>query len=209
MGGWDMARTDVYTFWGRVLGVFMVLGGCNGTMSRPVPPVVPIDPNMMVPSSEPAEEARTEEEASEVPETTEPQATAGAVTNTAVSPDEPMEDDEYADVPTGQAAPAPPETRIVHHAELRGRVEAFTGKQLTIEPLVMTSETLPVPGCMANLWVATNSESGEADWRYFSEVKVAASLHFGESMVLDILDASKPGRTMLSPGSRVRVQWEW
>jgi len=123
--------------------------------------------------------------------------------------------------PSNKAEIAPTECRpvesgeVVHYAELRGRVETHAGKRLTIEPLVVTSATLPVPGCMANMFIEMKNDAGNLDWRHFAEVRVASRLHFGMPMEVELVDPIKERQWVqattetLAPGSRVRIQWVW
>ncbi|HRI67967.1 MAG TPA: hypothetical protein PK156_27205 [Polyangium sp.] len=145
-----------------------------------------------------------------------PEVPAPSLVNTdpVLSPDEPVV---YAEtVPSVETTPTlAPTPIVVHAAELRGRVELHAGKRLTIEPLVITSNTYPVPGCLAHLWIETPAEDGVADWKHFAEARVATPLLFGSPMELEILedsaevDEDKPTRPVLQKGVRVRVQWEW
>lgn len=143
--------------------------------------------------------------------------------STTVPPPEPKiadSSDIYADAEMPTAAESPPTDsvttdEVVHRAELRGRVETQAGKRLTIEPLVVTSSTFPVPGCTANLWIAVTNSDGDLDWRHFADVRVANQIRFGEPVELDIIEIEKSAQTNdaatmpLPRGSRVRIQWEW
>lgn len=132
----------------------------------------------------------------------------------------PIEVHEPRPLPSPAPSPAePPATgapiEVVHHAELRGRIEARAGKRLTIEPLVATSSTLPTRGSRADLWVESRSEDGEPDWVLFAEVEVATEVVFGAPMGVDLrAEDGEPGAEgysldELPRGSRVRLEWSW
>jgi len=105
--------------------------------------------------------------------------------------------------------------KVIYAAELRGRIDHQAGRRLTIEPLVVTSATLPVPGCKANLWVESKKKDGASDWMHVSEVQVVKRMEFGMPMEVDIVDEdiqhriARINRGPLSPGSRIRILWEW
>lgn len=137
-------------------------------------------------------------------------------TSDEVYPDEPVvAEDSLETEPVDTPAEVAEATNVVHYAELRGRIETHTGKRLTIEPLVITSATLPVPGCMGQLWVDAKSEDGASNWRHFAQIRVATALRFGMSMDVEVVDEDtefrreNPEIRTLVHGSRVRVEWEW
>ena len=85
---------------------------------------------------------------------------------------------------------------------------------MTIEPLVVTTSTLPEPGCLAQLWVEARQADGSTDWQHYAQIKVATALEFGVPLDVDLVDddgedLENAALPVLRPGSRVRVQWEW
>lgn len=129
-------------------------------------------------------------------------------------PDEPPADVPEEAVPVDEPTEAPESVTVVHYAELRGRIETHAGKRLTIEPLVVTTSTLPEPGCLAQLWIEAKQPDGSTDWQHYAQIKLATALEFGVPMDVDVVDDD--GETLenaalpvLPRGSRVRVQWAW
>lgn len=181
---------------------FLCLSACEAT-TAPRPPQVVIPEA----TAEPAISAAPNESTAEsTADTTEEE--SDVYDDAKVSADKPIAE------ATAPVAPPVPEV-ILHYAELRGRVEAQTGKRLTIEPLVVTSSTYPVPGCMANLWIEATNDRGEMDWRHIAEVRVATQLRFGMPVEVDIVENGKDvrpeklARATVPAGSRVRIQWQW
>jgi len=127
----------------------------------------------------------------------------------------PSEDAQVEESDDSSESETPGADTVVHYAEVRGRVERQAGQRLTIEPLLATSETWPVPGCMADLWVESKTAGGASDWEHFAEVKVVNRLELGMPMEVDIVDdvieehAVKQAHAKLSSGSRLRIQWQW
>lgn len=187
-----MTRTNVWASCVRVALALLFFVNCNAASLTPKQQAVVVEP-----SAEPLQSA-TEQAPEEEPSLAE------------LRPVEPH------GPPTVEPpiVPPPPPPEEVHRAELRGRVETHEGKRLTIEPLMITSYTYPVPGSKAELFVESQQQDGTADWSHFAEVMVAARLHFGMSMELDIVEkeasnAAARALQKLPRGSRVRIQWAW
>ena len=137
--------------------------------------------------------------------------------------------DPYAGVPSKESAVQAPRCwsgtsavpansameTIIYSAELRGRLDHQTGQRLTIEPLVVTSATLPVPGCKAKLSVEAKKVDGVSDWKDVGEVQVVTRVEFGMPVEVDIVDddmahrIARINRGPLAPGSKIRILWEW
>jgi hypothetical protein len=146
--------------------------------------------------------------ASETTSTPDPYATE--TVPIAVPLDEPLLE---SPPPCDESAALAPEIR--HNAELRGTVDRQAGNRLTIEPLVVTSATFPVPGNEAHLWVESKEEADELGWRHVARVRVVTTLRFGMPMEVEMVN-DKPKRSAenlalatLPLGSKVRIQWEW
>lgn len=193
-----MARTNVWAKHGAMGLIWLLFWGCDATSIRP--------PNNAV-----AVESTT---------TTTPEIVSAESTNQGeivAAPEDTRSNENAPNTP--EAAPTectPVESgEVVHYAELRGRVETFAGKRVTIEPLVVTSATLPVPGCLANMFIELKNDRGQLDWRHFSEVRVASRLHFGMPMEVELVEPIKETpkvqdtSEVLAKGSRVRIQWVW
>ena len=197
--GLDMVKANVYAKRGSAFVALFFSLSCDATMRRPAQRVATIESVPRTPSS-----------------VTSPEAIAESVPDTMTTQD-PYEEtpiNKPVDVPDA-GPPSAALVTVIHYAELRGRVDTHKGKRLTIDPLVITSATLPVPGYTADLWIEATEEDRTSDWRHFAAVKVATSLQFGMPMAVDILDdemadnSDKPVRPTLPPGSKVRIQWEW
>lgn len=202
-----MARTNVCVAYSGVLGCVLFVFGCDvPAVTLPVPRVAaaPIVSAVVTQPLIVSEEA--------MPTAPETKSVVGP--NFAVLTDESRVHAGIAPevITEPEAAPAP---AALHTAELRGRVELHMGKRLTIEPLVSTSSTYPVPGCSAHVWIEDSDENGATDWEIFAEARVTTPLVFGVPLELEIVDEyndaddPKPARPALQKGSRVRVQWEW
>lgn len=203
-----MARTNVNTKHGLMGLILLFIWGCDATTTSIRPPNQPVAVESRM--SEP-------EGAAVIPmdyDEAKPEAKPEQIV--AVSEDKPANEN-----PTNTAETAPTECEpvesgeVVHYAELRGRVETHAGKRLTIEPLVVTSATLPVPGCLANMFIEMKNDDGQLDWRHFAEVRVASRVHFGMPMELELVESINESPNVqdtleaLAKGSRVRIQWVW
>ena len=187
-----MARTNVCVARGGVLGCLLLIAACEATVNQPAVHIAPVE---------------VADQVAAISVTAEVQAPTAEKTNPPLSSDEPLVDaTEAASVETEPAQP--PSPAVVHAAELRGRVELHAGARLMIEPLVITSNTYPVPGCLAHLWIETPEEDGVMDWKHFAEARVTTPLLFGTPMELEIVEDLRV-RPALHKGDRVRVQWEW
>lgn len=199
-----MARTNVCTKHGLMGLILLFIWGCDATMASIRPPNQPV-----------AVESRTSEpEGAAVIPTDYVEAKPEAIV--AAPEDKPSNDNPTNTAETAPTECAPVESgEVVHYAELRGRVETHAGKRLTIEPLVVTSATLPVPGCMANMFIEMTNDAGQLDWRHFAEVRVASRLHFGMPMEVEVIESIHESPNVqdaseaLAKGSRVRIQWVW
>lgn len=197
-----MTRTNEGSKHGAMVMILLLFWGCDANTVRPPKQAVPVESATIDPfanSVDPVVQAEKGPEA----------IVAG------------IEDKRANDNPANVAAVAPTEcqpvesSEVVHYAEMRGRIETHTGKRLTIEPLVVTSATLPVPGCMANMFIEMKNDAGQLDWRHFAEVRVASRLHFGMPMEVELVEPIHERQWVqatsetLAKGSRVRIQWVW
>lgn len=203
-----MARTNVCSKQRAVGVILFFIWGCDATTTSIRPPNQPVAVESRM--SEPEGAAVIPMEYVEAKPEAKPEAIVAA------SEDEPLNENPTNHAKTAPTECAPVESgEVVHYAELRGRVETHAGKRLTIEPLVVTSATLPVPGCLANMFIEMPNDAGQLDWRHFAEVRVASRLHFGMPMEVELVAPIKDRPWVqatpeaLAPGSRVRIQWVW
>jgi hypothetical protein len=196
-----MTRTNARTR-GRGIGLALLLGGgCDAATIRPAREVVAVEAEMHQSAA-----SSTAEVLPAVPVATASEAIV------VVPVDKPSDEEVLDSEVEEQEECTPPQSgEVVHYAELRGRIETQAGNRLTIEPLVVTSATLPVPGCLANMWIEAQNAEGNLDWRHFAEVKVATTLRFGMPMEVELIEPIKGHEKpeALPPGSRVRIQWMW
>lgn len=199
-----MARTNVRSKQGAMGVMVLIFWGCEATTTSIRPPNQPVT----------VESRMSEPEVVSIPTTNPVEAVPDAIV--AVSEDKPSNENPTNTANTAPTECAPVESgEVVHYAELRGRVETHAGKRLTIEPLVVTSATLPVPGCLANMFIEMKNDDGQLDWRHFAEVRVASRMQFGMPMEVELVAPIKERQTVqatpeaLAPGSRVRIQWVW
>lgn len=197
-----MTRTNGCAQRAGVALVLLILCHCGVASMGPKQPIVADDPSQKQ-STSTTEQGATATEPIVLPY---PGATRDEMPIKKPSPDDA--------VPPPPIGSPPPASTEVHLAELRGRVETHKGKRLTIEPLVITSNTFPVPGSTAVLWIESKQNNGQDDWREFAEVRVTARMHFGMPMEVDIVEKDAPSAQAQAPetlprGSRVRIQWAW
>lgn len=125
-----------------------------------------------------------------------------------------------APAPTAKAAPpvdAPPPPKptqnevVIHTADLHGKVKGRAGKHITIEPLVSTSQTVPVKGMKGAIY----RESTQDQWLLLAEVVISDTMVPGKPIAVDIVDEKKDvlleGKKVnhFVPGTMVRLRWEW
>lgn len=223
-----MARTNGCWIRTGVLVSVLFLFGCDAMMA-PAGRIVAVGPMQRLPEAVPAApvqcvavpsqmtthpQMKTLPDAPPLPPPVTPSlpdiAPASSPLGNAIDSDEPVETDSIAlaheDVEPDQ---------VVHVATLHGRVTAYAGKRLTIEPLVSTSSTLPEVGSRAELSIMPASEGTVSDWLNFAEVELVDAVTFGEPFHADIVaTADDPGAAAhpfetLSPGARVRLEWTW
>ncbi|AKT40289.1 hypothetical protein [Chondromyces crocatus] len=123
---------------------------------------------------------------------------------------------EHAEPSTpSDAAPSVQSEVVIHHADIHGKIKARAGKRLLVEPLVVTSRTLPVKGNKANLYRVVEPEGGEVEMLLIAEANVALDMEMGKSIALDIVDEKKDvlvsGRKTnhYIPGTKVLLRYEW
>ncbi len=200
-GEFDMAKTNIRVVCVNILVLLLLGTACEPVTMRPAQTAQIVEPAVFV-----AEERPKAAIAIETPRLSH------AAPD--VYPDEPPADVPEEALPVDGPTEAQESVTVVHYAELRGRIETHAGKRLTIEPLVVTTSTLPEPGCLAQLWVEARQADGSTDWQHYAQIKVATALEFGVALDVDLVDddgedLENAALPVLRPGSRVRVQWEW
>ncbi|EYF07710.1 hypothetical protein [Chondromyces apiculatus] len=121
------------------------------------------------------------------------------------------------DAPVAEAPAAKParEEVVIHQADIHGKIKARAGKRIVVEPLVLTSPTLPVKGNKAGLYRVLEPEGGKAEMLLIADVNVATSMELGDSVALDLVDEKKDvliaGKKTnhYVPGTKVLVRYEW
>jgi hypothetical protein len=119
-----------------------------------------------------------------------------------------------ASPPVAEPPPPPPKQQnevVIHTADLHGKVKGRAGKHITIEPLVATSQTVPVKGNKGAIY----RESTQDEWLLLAEVVIADTMVPGKPIAVDIVDEKKDvllgGKKVnhFVPGTMVRLRWEW
>ncbi|UQA58330.1 hypothetical protein [Polyangium aurulentum] len=141
----------------------------------------------------------------------EPKAAPGSAAAT------PME----APAPTAKGAPPAAEPAqklkytkevVIHTADLHGKVKGRAGKSITIEPLVATSEKLPLKGNKGAIYRETTTQD---QWLLLAEIVVTDTMVAGQPISVEIVDEKKDvlldGKKVnhFIPGTMVRLRWEW
>jgi hypothetical protein len=115
--------------------------------------------------------------------------------------------------PTASAPPPTKNEVVIHQADLHGKIKGRAGKKVTIEPLVATSEILPVQGNKGALY--REQPNAQDEWVLVADIAIARTMVAGQDILVDIVDEKKDARldgkkvNHFVPGTMVRLQWQW